>query len=64
MEAYTVVDALSRVDLGPGTLNVGVENLLNEQYFPVVSQLEAAYGNFYRAAARGATLSLGYSVAY
>lgn len=64
VEGYTVVDVLSTLDLGPGTLNVGVENLLNEQYFPVVSQLEAQYGNFYRAAARGATLSLGYSVRY
>lgn len=64
VEAYTVVDALSRIEVGPGTLNVGIENLLNEQYFPVVSQLEAQYGNFYRSAARGATLSLGYSVRY
>lgn len=64
VEGYTVVDALSSLELGPGTLSVGVENLLNRQYFPVVSQLEAAYGNFYRAAARGAVLSLGYSVRY
>jgi iron complex outermembrane receptor protein len=64
VDAYTVVDLLSTLAVGPGTLSVGVENLLNEQYFPVVSQLEAAYGNFYRAAARGATLSLGYSVRY
>lgn len=64
VEAYTVIDALSTLELGPGRLNIGVENLLNEQYFPVVSQLEAAYGNFYRAAARGATLSVGYSVNY
>jgi iron complex outermembrane receptor protein len=64
VEASTVVDALSSIEVGPGTLNLGVENLLNEQYFPVVSQLEAQYGNFYRAGARGATLSLGYSVRY
>jgi iron complex outermembrane receptor protein len=64
VEAYTVVDALSSLEVGPGTLSLGVTNLLNERYFPVVSQLEAAYGNVYHAAARGATLTVGYSVAY
>lgn len=64
VDAYTVVDLLTNLRFGPGTLNVGVENLLNEQYFPVVSQLEGQYGGFYRAAARGRTLSLGYSVRY
>lgn len=64
VQAYTVVDAISQLQVGPGTLSIGVENLLNEQYFPVVSQLEAQYGNFYRAAARGASLSLGYAVRY
>ena len=64
VEAYTVLDVLSRIEVGPGTLNLGVENLLNDRYFPVVSQLEAQYGNFYRAAAQGATLSVGYSVRY
>ena len=64
VDGYTVVDVLSTLALGPGDLHIGVENLLNEQYFPVVSQLEGMYGNFYRAAARGATLTLGYSVSY
>ena len=61
--AYTLVDVLSRVDLGPGALTLGVRNLLNTQYFPVISQLMPV-GNASYSAAPGATLSAGYSVAY
>lgn len=61
--AYTLVDVLSRVDLGRGALTLGVRNLLNAQYFPVVSQLMPV-GNASYSAAPGATLSAGYSVAY
>ncbi len=62
VEDYTVADLISSVQLGPGMLRVGVENLLNNQYFPVVSQLET--GNSLNAAGRGATVSVGYSVTY
>ena len=60
---YTVVDLLSSLELGRGTLSVGVRNLLNEQYFPIVSQLMPV-GNVSYSAAPGATLSIGYSVSY
>jgi iron complex outermembrane receptor protein len=63
VEHYTLVDLLSTVDVGPGVLSVGVRNLLNTQYFPVVSQLMPV-GNVSYSAAPGATLSLGYSVSY
>ena len=63
VESYMVVDLLSTVAAGPGTLSVGVRNLLNAQYFPVVSQLMPV-GNVSYSAAPGATLSLGYSVSY
>ena len=60
---YTVVDLLSSAAFGPGELSVGVRNLLNAQYFPIVSQLMPV-GNVSYSAAPGATLSLGYSVRY
>lgn len=64
VESYTVLDWLSTLQVGPGRLDVGVQNLLDTQYFPVVSQLYAQWGNSTRAAARGRTLSLGYTVTY
>jgi iron complex outermembrane receptor protein len=63
VEAYTVLDLLSTVDVGPGTLDLGVRNLLNNQYFPVVSQL-MPIGPASYSAAPGATFSVGYTVSY
>jgi iron complex outermembrane recepter protein len=60
---YVVVDLLSTVSVGSGELSIGVRNLLNRQYFPIVSQLMPV-GNVSYSAASGATLSLGYSVSY
>jgi outer membrane receptor protein involved in Fe transport len=54
---------VSTVNAGRGALSVGVRNLLNAQYFPVVSQLMPV-GNVSYSAAPGATLSVGYSVGY
>lgn len=64
VESYTVVDWMSRLEVGPGTVELGVQNLLGAQYFPVVSQLYSQWGNSVRAAARGRTVSVGYSVSY
>jgi iron complex outermembrane recepter protein len=62
--SYVVVDLISTIQTGPGTLRLGVENLLNSQYFPVVSQLMYNGGNSSRAAAPGIQLRVGYSVTY
>lgn len=64
IRSYWVIDYLGAVELGPGTLSVGVQNLLNRQYFPVASQLLLSGDNTSYAAARGRTLSVGYSVSY
>lgn len=64
VSSYTVLDWTSRVHVGPGRVDIGVHNLLDAQYFPVVSQLYAQWGNSYRAAARGRTVSIGYTVTY
>lgn len=60
---YLLVDVLTSVTVGKGTLGVGVRNLLNRQYFPIVSQLMPV-GNVSYSAAPGATLNVSYSVRY
>lgn len=62
VESYTVVDLISDVKVGPGTLRLGLENVLNNQYLPVVSQLQPL--NSANAAARGATFSVAYTFRY
>ncbi|MGQ0554482.1 MAG: TonB-dependent receptor [Nitrospiraceae bacterium] len=56
---YFLVDLVSTVKVGPGTLRVGIENLLNQRYVPPALQA-FALGTF----GRGATATIGYSVAY
>lgn len=60
---YTVVDLQSSLALGKGTLTVGLENLLNEDYYNVFSQL-LYQGNVSHFKAPGRTLKVGYSVEY
>ncbi len=62
VEGYVVVDLLSSLKAGPGTLRFGIENLLNNEYFPVVSQLQSS--NSLNAAALGMVVTLGYAVTY
>lgn len=64
VERYLVVDLVSTFAAGPGTFKVGLNNLLDSQYYPVVSQLMWNGRNSSRAAAPGATLTLGYTVSY
>lgn len=60
VESYLTVDYISSLQLGTGILQIGLENLFNSQYFPVVSQLQANDTAY--AAARGRTLSIKYSI--
>lgn len=60
VDSYLTVDYISSIDIGSGTLQLGIENLFNSQYFPVVSQLQSIDTAY--AAARGRTLSLRYSI--
>ncbi|MGG6242423.1 TonB-dependent receptor domain-containing protein [Nodosilinea sp. AN01ver1] len=59
VNSYFTVDYISQLDVGPGTLEIGIANLLNTDYFPVVSQLQPS--ELSNAAARGRFLRLGYS---
>jgi len=62
ISSYVVVDWLSSIKLGPGALQVGIENLFNNQYFPVYSQYFASFFDSANYAGRGRTLSVGYRV--
>lgn len=61
---YFTVDLASSIALGRGTLSLGVENLLNQAYFPVVSQLIRTGDNTSYLASRGTVVKLGYAFTY
>ena len=61
VENYFTVDYISSIQLGEaGTLQIGIENLFDNQYFPIVSQLQSNDSAY--AAARGRTVSIKYSI--
>jgi iron complex outermembrane receptor protein len=61
ISSYLTVDYISAVKIGSGVLQVKVENLLNNQYFPVLSQYIAGFGvDSSNYAGRGLTLSINY----
>lgn len=60
VDSYWTLDWLSRWNLRNGSVELGVENLLNEDYFPVYSQLLRSNNNTSHIPARGRTLRLGY----
>ena len=62
VNGYTLVDASGHVEVGPGTLEVGIDNLLDEQYITPLGQAYNLTG--YVFAGRGRTLSASYSVTY
>ncbi|MGG6298305.1 TonB-dependent receptor domain-containing protein [Leptolyngbya sp. AN02str] len=57
--SYVTVDYISSIALGPGNLEIGITNLFNTDYFPVVSQLQT--NELSNAAGRGRSLQIGYS---
>jgi iron complex outermembrane receptor protein len=61
---YFVVDLVSQVAVGPGTLQVGVQNLFNTQYFPVQSQFLGGFNETFNAAGEGRTFRVGYRVQF
>ena len=61
ISSYLTLDYISAVKIGSGLLQVKVENLLNNQYFPVLSQYLAGFGSdSSNYAGRGLTLSVNY----
>ncbi len=62
VDSYTVLDLVSSYKLRKGTLNFAVNNLLNEDYFPLISQvynLDAQYST-----APGRNASISYRITY
>jgi len=60
VDDYIVVDFHSSVDIGYGRVEVGVENLFNEDYFPVLNQAGALPFAFSQAPGR--TVTVTYSI--
>lgn len=62
VDGYTLVDASARLDAGPGTVSVGLRNLLDEQYRTPLSQAYNFAG--YTPAGRGRSVTLSYDITY
>ncbi|MBK1699028.1 TonB-dependent receptor domain-containing protein [Rhodovibrio salinarum] len=60
VDSYVLFDLFASFDTGYGTLELGIQNLLNEDYFPVLHQ--AAANPDYFNAGQGRTASITYSV--
>jgi iron complex outermembrane receptor protein len=57
---YTTFDFISSLNLGSGSLELGIENLFNRQYIPVSSQERIENNEFRYLAAPGRNISLRY----
>jgi iron complex outermembrane receptor protein len=64
IESYTTLDWISSLELGSGQLTFAVQNLLDNQYFPVDSQISGTGANSEFAAALGRTVSLQYQFSW
>lgn len=66
VERYTIIDYVARFNAGPGEVTLSVRNLLNEDYYPAVSQSYYQIGSTNSATSRikgqGRTMGVGYSL--
>ena len=62
VDSFITFDLMTSLELGPGSLSVGVQNILNEDYFPVSAQVQNR--PLVLVEAPGATAVLRYSMAY
>ena len=60
VDGVFLVDALATFEVGPGQFNVGIENLLNNQYIPVRRQAANSPDEYF--AAPGLTAALSYQI--
>jgi iron complex outermembrane receptor protein len=64
VESYVVVDYIGSIQLGPGMLQIGIQNLLDNQYFQAYDQsLRSGFESFVSPAS-GRTISVGYRVSW
>jgi iron complex outermembrane receptor protein len=64
IESYFVLDYISSIDLGPGSLQIGIQNLLDNEYFVPLVQVRTTNTLTNRIAAPGRTISIGYRVTF
>ncbi|WP_102794921.1 TonB-dependent receptor [Bowmanella denitrificans] len=60
VQGYQLLDLSSHLPLGDGMLTLALENLLNEDYFPLYSQLQRSGKNDTSLPGRGRMLSVSY----
>jgi len=58
---YTLVDLFSTINIGPGKLQLGIQNLFDKQYLPVNSQERFGAQEIRRFPGEGRTYSIRYS---
>jgi len=61
---YLIVDFISSIEIGVGTLEVGIQNLLNNKYSSVFSQAGGGLDELLNNWERGRTLSVNYRVSW
>jgi iron complex outermembrane receptor protein len=64
IESYFVLDYISSIDIGPGSLQIGIQNLLDTQYFPPITQFIGGFRTSNRHAAPGRSISIGYRATF
>jgi iron complex outermembrane recepter protein len=64
IDSYLTLDYFSNIRIGSGELQIGVQNLLNAQYFPVYSQYFAPFFDSNNYAGRGRTISVNYRLTW
>lgn len=61
VDSYTSVDLSGQWQMGSGKLALGIENLLNEDYYPLYAQLLRSGTNTSHIPARGRQLAASYT---
>ncbi|MBD2091490.1 TonB-dependent receptor [Microcoleus sp. FACHB-1515] len=64
IESYVTLDFLSSIQVGEGELLIGIQNLLNEEYFPVFSQYLSPFADSLNRPGQGRTVSLTYRISF
>ncbi|WPF89205.1 TonB-dependent receptor [Cyanobacterium aponinum AL20118] len=62
--SYFLLDLISSIKLGQGTLQIGIENLLDTFYFPLYSQRTQGFSNTFYSAGSGRTISVKYGISW
>lgn len=64
IDSFFVLDYIGSIRIGSGDLQIGIQNLLDTEYFPVQSQVDAPFGTQFNIAAPGRSISIGYRITF